>query len=78
MPLLYQSRQDKRSSRESLDCAMALQCLVNMGVNEIFGYNYGAFVLELTDDTNVGVVLGKTTDANEKHKAFLNHLPTCH
>ena len=35
MPYLYGSRQDRKESRESLDCAMALQCLVNMGVNEI-------------------------------------------
>ena len=35
MPYLYQSRQDKKDSRESLDCAMALQELENMGVNEI-------------------------------------------
>ena len=32
MPFLYESRQHKRSGRESLDCAMALQELVNMGV----------------------------------------------
>ena len=35
MPYLYQSRQDKRDSRESLDCAVALKELRNMGVNEI-------------------------------------------
>lgn len=35
MPYLYQSRQDKRADRESLDCAMALDDLRNMGVNEI-------------------------------------------
>ena len=35
MPYLYESRQDKKDSRESLDCAMALQELTNMGVNEI-------------------------------------------
>ena len=35
MPYLYQSRQDKRDSRESLDCAVALDELKNMGVNEI-------------------------------------------
>ena len=31
MPFLYESRQHKRSSRESLDCALALQELVRMG-----------------------------------------------
>jgi ribose-phosphate pyrophosphokinase len=35
MPYLYQSRQDKKDSRESLDCAIALQELENMGINEI-------------------------------------------
>ena len=35
MPYLYQSRQDKRDSRESLDCAMALDELKGMGANEI-------------------------------------------
>ena len=37
----------------------------DVDLKTVFGYNYGAFVLELTDDTEVGVVLGKTTDANE-------------
>ena len=35
MPYLYQGRQDKRASRESLDCAVALEELRNMGVNEL-------------------------------------------
>ena len=35
MPYLYQSRQDKKDARESLDCAFALQELESMGVNEI-------------------------------------------
>lgn len=35
MPLLYQSRQDKRNGRESLDCAMALKELENLGVDHI-------------------------------------------
>ena len=32
MPFLYESRQHKRTGRESLDCAMALRELVDMGV----------------------------------------------
>lgn len=32
MPMLYEGRQHKRSTRESLDCAIALQELANMGV----------------------------------------------
>ena len=35
MPYLYSSRQDRKESRESLDCAMSLHWLVNMGVDEI-------------------------------------------
>ena len=35
MPMLYEGRQHKRSSRESLDCALALQELVNLGVDNI-------------------------------------------
>ena len=29
---------------------------------DIFGYNYGAFVIELSDDTDCGALLGYTTD----------------
>ncbi len=39
MPFLYESRQHKRSSRESLDCAMALQELVSMGVDNIITFD---------------------------------------
>ncbi|MBO2517967.1 MAG: phosphoribosylpyrophosphate synthetase, partial [Clostridiales bacterium] len=39
MPLLYESRQDRRSGRESLDCAQALQELVNMGVENIITFD---------------------------------------
>lgn len=39
MPFLYQSRQDKRSSRESLDCAMALQELEKYNVSEIITFD---------------------------------------
>ena len=35
MPFLYEGRQHKRSSRESLDCALALQELASMGVENI-------------------------------------------
>lgn len=35
MPYLYSSRQDRKETRESLDCAMSLQWLVNRGINEI-------------------------------------------
>jgi ribose-phosphate pyrophosphokinase len=35
MPLLYSARQDRRTSRESLDCAVALQHLNEIGVENI-------------------------------------------
>ena len=38
MPFLYESRQHKRSSRESLDCALALQELTHMGVDNIITF----------------------------------------
>ncbi|MBQ6733738.1 MAG: ribose-phosphate pyrophosphokinase [Lachnospiraceae bacterium] len=38
MPYLYESRQHKRSGRESLDCAIALQELVGMGVDNIITF----------------------------------------
>lgn len=39
MPFLYESRQHKRSARESLDCAIALQELVRMGVDNIITFD---------------------------------------
>lgn len=39
MPFLYESRQHKRSTRESLDCAIALQELVSMGVDNIITFD---------------------------------------
>ena len=39
MPFLYESRQHKRSARESLDCAIALQELVSMGVENIITFD---------------------------------------
>lgn len=39
MPYLYESRQHKKSSRESLDCAIALQELVHMGVDNIITFD---------------------------------------
>ena len=31
-------------------------------INDMFGYNYGTFILELNDNTEAGVLLGNTTD----------------
>jgi len=39
MPMLYESRQDRRHSRESLDCALALQELERMGVDNIITFD---------------------------------------
>jgi len=38
-PLLYAARQDKRTSRESLDCAVALQQLYSVGVSNIMAFD---------------------------------------
>ena len=39
MPFLYEGRQHKRTGRESLDCALALQELTNMGVDNIITFD---------------------------------------
>ena len=39
MPLLYSSRQHKRDGRESLDCAVALQTLMEKGVSNIITFD---------------------------------------
>jgi len=39
MPMLYEGRQHRRTSRESLDCAMALQEIRSMGVENIITFD---------------------------------------
>ena len=39
MPFLYEGRQHKRTKRESLDCAMALEELARMGVSNIITFD---------------------------------------
>ena len=39
MPMLYEGRQHKRSGRESLDCALALQELAQMGVTNLITFD---------------------------------------
>lgn len=39
MPMLYEGRQHRRTTRESLDCAMALQELIAMGVKNIITFD---------------------------------------
>ncbi len=37
----------------------------NLTNNDIFGYNYGAFILELSNDAEIGITLGRTTDKED-------------
>lgn len=60
MPMLYEGRQHKRSSRESLDCAMALQELVGLGVENIITFD--------AHDQRVQNAI--------PHKSFENVMPT--
>ena len=60
MPMLYEGRQHKRSSRESLDCAMALQELANLGVENIITFD--------AHDQRVQNAI--------PHKSFENVMPT--
>ncbi|MBR1874695.1 MAG: ribose-phosphate pyrophosphokinase-like domain-containing protein, partial [Eubacterium sp.] len=39
MPFLYEGRQHRRTTRESLDCAFALQELISMGVENIITFD---------------------------------------
>ena len=39
MPMLYEGRQHKRTARESLDCALALKELADMGVSNIITFD---------------------------------------
>ncbi len=39
MPMLYEGRQHRRTKRESMDCAIALQELINMGVKNIITFD---------------------------------------
>lgn len=39
MPFLYETRQHRRTGRESLDCALALQELIQMGVENIITFD---------------------------------------
>ncbi len=39
LPFLYESRQHRRTARESLDCPLALQELYNMGIDNIITFD---------------------------------------
>lgn len=60
MPMLYEGMQHKRASRESLDCAMALQELVSLGVENIITFD--------AHDQRVQNAI--------PHKSFENVMPT--
>ena len=60
MPMLYEGRQHKRASRESIDCAMALQELVSLGVENIITFD--------AHDQRVQNAI--------PHKSFENVMPT--
>ena len=60
MPMLYEGRQHKRSSRESLDCAMALQELTTLGVENIITFD----AHDQRDKNSI------------PHKSFENVMPT--
>ena len=72
MPFLYEGRQHKRTTRESLDCAIALQELINMGVDNIITFD--------AHDPGVEHALHKTEfdnffATNVILEDFINNLP---
>ncbi len=36
-----------------------------LSMNDIFGYNYGSFILELSDDTDIGICIGEISDSGK-------------
>ena len=75
MPFLYESRQHKRSSRESLDCAFALQELSSMGVDNVLTFDahdpHVQNAIPLKGFENVQPVY-------QMIKAFVNHVDDLH
>ena len=71
-PLLYGGRQHRRKTRESLDCAMALQELQNMGVSEIVTFDAHDPRVE-----NAIPLMGfdNVTPSYQTLKALLRHVP---
>ena len=47
---------------------------MDISLNDVFKYNYGSFILEVTDDVNDGKVLGSTT---EKYALALGDESVC-
>ena len=59
MPMLYEGRQHKRNSRESLDCALALQELIHLGVESIITFDAERNAL-VYSETASALYAGKT------------------
>lgn len=76
MPMLYEGRQHKRSSRESLDCAIMLQELHNMGVSNIITFDahdarvQNAIPLGGFDNVQATYQMIKALVKNEKNISF--------
>ena len=72
MPFLYESRQHRKTGRESLDCALALQELINMGVESVITF-------DAHDPRVQNAVPLKTMETVKPTyqfiKALLNHVP---
>ena len=58
MPFIYEGRQHKRTKRESLDCALALQELMNMGVSNFISPDEGAMARAVYFSNVLGVDMG--------------------
>ena len=67
MPFLYEGRQHKRSNRESLDCALALQELTNMGVENIITF-------DAHDPRVQNAIPGKGFETVQPIYQFIKHL----
>ena len=72
MPFLYESRQHKRNSRESLDCALALQEMVKMGVDNIITFDAHDPRVQNAIPLNVFETVSPTY---QFIKGLLNHVP---
>ena len=72
MPYLYEGRQHKRATRESLDCAMMLQDLIAMGVKNIITFDaHDPRVLNSVPNMSVENV----QPTYQMIKAILNNVP---
>lgn len=72
MPILYGGRQHRKSARESLDCAVALQELQNMGVSEVVTFDAHDPRVQ-----NAIPLMGfdNVTPSYQTLKALLKHVP---